>query len=207
MQSTNTIQILQPFIANNSGILNPEKEFQPFGILAMQGSCFYVGTNEWLNKNISEITLQLNWLGLPESFATYYKEYVPLHDYTNASFKVRFSVLHSTAWHLLSEETNCLFEEKEGKLLPQSTFHLKVNKELFVSEASHIIEPLMFDSFTRHGFIKMELIEPEYGFGGGLYSNAVSAVALENAQGHKKNPPLPPFVPVVEKLSVTYTTQ
>ncbi|NVO21499.1 MAG: hypothetical protein HXX13_17490 [Bacteroidetes bacterium] len=62
-------------LENDNGSLNPKKAFLPFGSLPVRGSRFLIGYEEALSKNISEISVKLDWKNPPANFATYYQAY------------------------------------------------------------------------------------------------------------------------------------
>ncbi|WP_417237172.1 MULTISPECIES: hypothetical protein [Flavobacteriaceae] len=93
-----------------------------------------------------------------------------------------------------------------------------------ISEVQKNINPaiqntlLEFTEETSTGFIRMQLIEPKYGFGTSLYSKIVSAIALYNADGIALNfkegkveyplakPANEPYTPIVGLFKGKYTS-
>lgn len=72
--------------------------------------------------------------------------------------------------------------------------------------------PLVFTTESASGFIKMELAEPEYGFGFEIYPNVMTEIALKNgfriANKEKEDTliqaPNPPFAPKIKTFSANY---
>ena len=63
------------FVENDAGKLDPKKAFAPFGTQPVVGARFLVGIPEALAKPLTSLSLAIDWLGLPASFATHYASY------------------------------------------------------------------------------------------------------------------------------------
>jgi hypothetical protein len=202
MQDQTTVQQLSKlYIANDNGVLRPALPYQLFGPLAMKGSNFYVGSNEWLNKPVTQITLEITWLvnTLPKNFGDYYKSYAPANVYGNDSFRVNCSVLNKGTWYLLNPEPLNLFEtDEQGTLLLSTTLCLQISQELLTIDPSFIKEPVNYNPDTVAGFMKMELVAPDHGFGTDLY-----VTVLSDAVQNKTTLPFQPYSPRVDKLKVS----
>ena len=62
-------------LEGDTGPLDPRRAFQPFGTQPVPGSRFMVGYPEALSKKLSELALELHWLGLPDDFDALYAGY------------------------------------------------------------------------------------------------------------------------------------
>lgn len=62
-------------VENDAGRLDPKKPFTPFGTQPIIGSRFFVGGEEILSKDLTQLKLKLEWHGLPSSFSTHYANY------------------------------------------------------------------------------------------------------------------------------------
>ncbi len=62
-------------VQNDTGTVNTESAFFPFGPLAKKNSKLKIKANEWIGKNITQAILKIDWKDLPESFATHYNTY------------------------------------------------------------------------------------------------------------------------------------
>ncbi len=62
-------------LESDAGKLNPAKAFIPFGPQPEAGSRFKIGHNESLSKNLSELTLSLQWKGIHSNLQHYYANY------------------------------------------------------------------------------------------------------------------------------------
>jgi len=190
---------------NNMGVVNVRSPFQLFGPQPAIGSFLMLGSTEWLNRDITHLSINIKWpeSSLPKSFATYYKAYTVSPVYTNASFKINCSVVHNNTWHLLHTNPLHLFEEQEGLLLPTRSIAFQVNKNLFMADPQTVSDALSRHQIPGNGFIKIELVAPHEAFGHSLYAVTLANAALENARGHKVDMPSVPYCPVVEKIEVS----
>jgi len=206
MRTENTItqKLSALYLFNNMGVVNPRSPFQLFGPQPGIGSFLMLGSTEWLNKDLHYISIHINWLesSLPKSFAAYYKAYTVSPAYNNDSFKINCSVVHNNTWHLLHTTPLHLFEEQEGLLLPIRSIEFQVNKNLFIANPQTVTDALGRHQIPGNGFIKIELVAPEEGFGHSLYAVTLANAALQNAKGHKVSMPSVPYCPVVEKIEV-----
>lgn len=187
-------------LCNQYGMLDPGRPFQPFGIQPERGSYLLVGSPEFLTQRPESVTLRINWQALPSTldFARYYESYgIPIG---NSSFRVSASFLHGAQWHPLNLPEPSLFREVEGRLSLVSEF---------------VLEPLKYDQDTAERFLRLELTEPAFGFGAGLYANVLSSVVLKNAAsavnalsapdalpGANTPVPNPPFTPIAAGISI-----
>jgi hypothetical protein len=62
-------------LESDAGTLDPKKAFLPFGPQPAAGSRFMIGTKEALSKKLSEITLDIQWQGVPANLATHHANY------------------------------------------------------------------------------------------------------------------------------------
>ncbi|HEY4899322.1 MAG TPA: baseplate J/gp47 family protein, partial [Terriglobales bacterium] len=62
-------------IANDETTLDPKKPFLPFGSSPTNGARFYLGHPEIVTKKLDSLTFNLEWLGAPSDFPSYYKNY------------------------------------------------------------------------------------------------------------------------------------
>ena len=203
---------------NNLGIINPNSPFHLFGPSPSKGSFFLFGSGEWLNKSIAEIKVQLFWeKDIPNDFAIFYSAYP--ENFKNTSFKVAFSVLKNGVWKLLNDKSFMLFEENNDNTISHiSTFKLIFENDFILANCSENNNEFGFKDKTRDGFIMMQLVEPNYGFGTEIYSDLVAEQAMLNKQNSfweslkfwkKKNIPLLipslPYIPVVNKIDIRIT--
>lgn len=206
---------------NNLGRLDENLPFHLFGPLPSQGSYLLFGSSEWLNKRLTEIKVQLFWeKNIPNDFASYYSAYP--QDFKNTSFKVAFSILKAGVWEWLYDKSFKLFEDnKDGTVAHTSTFKLNLENNLFFSESPENSNEFVYYDKTSDGFVKMQLVDPIYGFGNELYENIYTEAVLKQAKlnnrsfweylkyGKKRSIPqlFPslPYVPLVDKIKISIT--
>ena len=73
-------------LESDVGVLDPKKVFLPFGAQPVKGSRFMIGYPEALGKDLTDVTLTLQWHGLPSNLATHYNGYGVAVAVTAASF-------------------------------------------------------------------------------------------------------------------------
>ncbi|KAA1248052.1 baseplate J/gp47 family protein [Aquimarina sp. RZ0] len=62
-------------VQNDTGTVNTESAFFPFGPLAKKNAKLKIRADEWTGKNIIQAVLKMDWKDLPDSFAAYYDLY------------------------------------------------------------------------------------------------------------------------------------
>ncbi len=223
---------------NQYGQVDFAKPFQPLGLQPEKGDYLLIGSNEVFIKNVSEIELLVNWQSLPATgdFASYYAGYTTDEPYTNSSFRVEGSFLNKGKW-LVPTKFTPVYElyqlspaddTSPASICGQSVFRLspldKLTNPDSVDPAS-LGAPLKYTTTTSGAFMKLELCAPAYGFGAGLYNNALSGAVLENAKSQMKADPdpaadagesksaestklkplpNPPFTPVAKSILLNY---
>ena len=85
--------------------IDPKSPFEPFDTQPIAGNSFYFTHAEITAKKLDELTLNLEWMGLPESFRTHYYAYSRCGLFPappaieNDSFQARLDLLLDRAWH------------------------------------------------------------------------------------------------------------
>lgn len=223
---------------NQYGQVDFSKPFQPLGLQPEKGDYLLIGSNEVFIKNVSEIELLLNWQSLPATgdFATYYSGYTTVEPYTNSSFQVEGSFLNKGKWVVPAKfvpvydvyQLNPADDTNPASLCNQSVFRLSPLDQLTNPDSvdpANLGVPLKYDATTSGAFMRLELCAPAYGFGAGLYNNALSETVLENAKSQMKAEadsstdtddakstestklkplPNPPFTPVAKSIILNY---
>ncbi len=209
-------------LINEVGHINTKHMFQLFGQFPTKGSYFLFGSSEWLSKSLIEITVQIFWeKNIPNDFAIYYSAY--LQDYKNSSFKVAFSLLKNGVWESLNDKSYRLFEDNTDNTVSHiSTFILNFENILIFSGFVENSDELEYTDKTKDCFIKMELVEPIYGFGAAEFPRIYSKAVLQQAKLNKQNSfwehlkfwkkreiplkiPSSPYVLLVDKIEISIT--
>ena len=212
-------------LQNNVGAVNPASPFYPFGPLPKLGSFLVIGNNEIFQKQLDDLKVHLEWFDLPHEehgFKDYYKDYKMNVD--NTSYEVSVSVLDEGKW--LPEDPDekqklKLFRTKDNPnspvpsvkagLAPKTSFdNIDMNLIYQAPNYNHINNKPNYNSMSKRGFLKLELISPIHAFGHDVYPALVSDITLENSKSGflkgktKKELPRQAFTPQVRSISVDY---
>ena len=95
-------------LESDAGLLDPRRNFMPFGPQPMPGARFMVGYPEALAKRLDELSLELRWLGVPSDFATYYAGYNRIP--AAADFGARVALRDGAGREVSAEEVHPLLE-------------------------------------------------------------------------------------------------
>ena len=198
---------------NNLGRLDPSKPFQPFGPLPGLSSYVVVGSPEIARKNLTALTLNLSWEGLPRDdggFESYYRGYDSAFD--NQTFAVGISLLRDGQWKRLGNEssTQYLFASEEGGYRLARHSRIRVDEaalggQFQPSDPAVPGEAIPYGIHARNGFLKFQLASPAWGFGHGEYPALLSRVLAANGRLKKPLPlPNPPYTPSLDRLTLDY---
>ena len=207
-------------VFNDLGALDITVPFFPFGSAPESGSYFLIGNKEIFHKNIIDLAIDIKWHNLPKKpggFKAYYEAYN--NNIANDSFKVGMTGLTDFQFRP-SEIDNVqnfdLFvsEGDEDRLSNQSCLD-KINiDKLKMKPIYDDIDVENFDNRSKTGFLKIELMGPEDGFGFGLYSELYANALMENAPKSgifpaKEKPKVPipkePLSPQIREMTLKYS--
>jgi hypothetical protein len=98
-------------VQNNLGSLDPSKPFMPFGPQPAKGASLIVGSNEVFQKPLKNLSLFVEWDGLPdENLYTYFGIEDSIIDdiakTDNQFFKATISILKESKWQIATENIN-----------------------------------------------------------------------------------------------------
>jgi hypothetical protein len=201
---------------NEYGILESSIPFQPFGAVPKPGSYLLVGKSELFKKELTDLSINLEWHNLPDNkkgLRGYYREYGL--SIANDSYKVRIAALSDGEFYPAPENNLRQFRLFEDH--PEDKF--RVNEETVFSDFDlkalnikpdySLKLPTVFNSEVRSGYFKVELVSPSVAFGHDEYPNIYSKIIAYNANPKRKGPELPlpkqPWVPVVRTVSLDYS--
>jgi hypothetical protein len=205
-------------IFNELGKIDTTKPFYPFGVIPKLNSSFILGNYEISRKKINGLDVQIKWNSLPEdenglqAYFSGYDETISKSDY-----KCKISFLNDGNWlpedKSVQEQVNLFAsnpphdESPKEKLHPVtllnniSTFYYQVDKRRI--EATDF----GYNKNTLGGFVKISLCNPPFLFGHNKYPECLTKVTLANAKKKVPKPlPNPPFSPVIEDLTINYTS-
>lgn len=201
-------------VQNDYGLQDHRKTFQPYGPLPESGATLLIGGYEFARKNLTSLTLNLNWRQLPtkpEGFSAYYTGYDCL--FSNNQFKVILSCSANGRWHpgdkKQKQQEHLFTENPESKILStERKIHINLPNAL---------KPLPFsvaeDAYTdlnqlHNGHFRLELAAGEHAFGHKLYPKRMAEVLTHNSRSRKPQPlPEPPLTPEIDSLSIDYRAE
>ena len=190
-------------VSNQQGALDASGPFYPFGAQGRPGASLVVGTEEWVGKNVTSITLALTWQNLPpEGLAAYYAPYADnaTQVFADDAFRVRASYLADYHWQEALAAPVRLFAPGPAggpALGAQSLFTLRRPGRLTPAPGA------------AAGLVRLVLAGPAPGFGAEVYPQALADTVHYNAH-HRRRPrllPPPPFVPVLRQLTASYLAE
>ncbi|MCH2233067.1 MAG: hypothetical protein MK078_02355 [Crocinitomicaceae bacterium] len=209
-------------VYNDLGRIDLNTSFNLFGPIPKLGSTVKIGKSEIFKKNITALSLNIDWENLPKEvggFEDYYSRYPQA--ISNDNYRVKFSVLNKGKW--IPKENGIIEEEKlfestkvitpegyeEDELIHSSRLSFNQFREVSLSKKNYKLEdPIDYNANRLDGFIRFSLSSPEEAFGYEIYPELVAAVSIHNAK-KKRNVPLPnkPFVPRVKGLEMSYKSE
>lgn len=205
-------------LRNDRSILNPKSSFEPFGSQPTVGNSLYFTHPEIVSKPLDSLSLNLEWIGLPENFVTHYQAYFdsqllssPLN---NNSFKAKLELFLNRTWHDIAERS--LFntdEDNNNQLLSQITINydqadfLKIPQESYTSFS---LELSSNDLLEQSRYFRLELIRPD--FQTDLYPLVLTKVARAGENDLVRNTQTkinsltvyPPYIPKIKSIEIAY---
>ncbi|MEO0552131.1 MAG: baseplate J/gp47 family protein [Bacteroidota bacterium] len=209
--------IKQLEVYNDLGKVETSVPFFPFGPLPIVGSSFMIGYDELYTKDIENFSLEITWHNLPRNaggFKEYYKEYD--EGITNDSFRVVMTALSNHTFHPEGDKIPkfSLFSTLDAdnkqssaeRIAPHTSINIKKEDVKSLNLNIELITPPLppFDNTTKTGYLKLELKQPDMGFGHNEYSGLASLNLLRKAKNDELELPNPPYIPQMKSLSLNY---
>ena len=154
-------------LQNNNGMLNPKKPFEPFTSSPLAGQKCYLSHPEIIRKKLDTISLQFDWVNLPETdngLGDYYKSYVDIGKEANLEIGINSNadfLVAASFWNergLLDEgtagNTHVLFPP-EGEMLVEAPF----TDPNYRREPSAQIED---EVLNNPRYLQLELLTPDF---------------------------------------------
>jgi hypothetical protein len=183
-------------LENDVGLLDPAKPFHPFGPVPKAGSRFLIGSREVFQKRVTELTLRVDWAGLPaQNFKQHYSSYQSITG--NEYFTAAFEVLKDGQWTKLQNYDHvALFQPTGDGQAPgtSSAFTITLGNQL--PQASGALEFRRFDASLRRGFLQAKLNQS---FLHEMYPGLLAAAAKPDGTA-----PPAPYTPLVGSLTLHY---
>jgi hypothetical protein len=197
-------------LSNSIGGLDSSIPFTPFGPAPYPGGYLRIENPLIVQKNLTSLTLNLEWSGLPidsDGFKDYYKEYN--NDIENSSFKAVLSTsrIVDDTHYQDSDEAFELFdcEDNSERLINLKRKEVNLEK-LYLNNR---IDPLRNTNTEGNTPLYLILVQPRMAFGHHLFSNIFAETALKKSRFRKRHLPLPkqPYTPILGQLRVDYTNK
>ncbi|NET16609.1 MAG: phage baseplate protein, partial [Okeania sp. SIO1H6] len=199
------IQDLQ--LRNDNSVLNPKNPFQPFGNNPKPGASFYFANPEISQKKLDSLTINLEWMGLPDNFTSHYQAYsdtgVISEAIANDSFQASLKLFNKRVWVNIGSSQAIFAEDGDNNL----TTSINLNYQDFnvpgYSLNTSTIEIDSDDPLDQSRYFKLELERPD--FAHDLYPIVLNKVALATDEEIKSLTVYPPYTPEVKSISLNYT--
>jgi len=187
-------------LQNDVGLLDAAKPFQPFRPVPTINSSFYIGSEEIFNKQISDLKINLEWLGLPDvdDFEDYYSVY---GTYKRSDYKVSLFLLDNYSW--TEKTTNGQLKElfTDSKIDDPKPIEFDLS---LGNRENELEEFKQFSNSLKKGFIKLELRGKD--FGHSAYSKLLTEKVIDKVKTPATTLPNPPYTPLVKSINVEYTS-
>lgn len=199
------------------GPMDQSVPFDLFGPSPKVGSYLLIGNNEIFSKDLDELKIGWTFFGLPngEDLKSYFSAYP--YGIENDSFKLKIQALSD--FRFLPEDNSekkhlQLFEVQDGVILKDRLLReidlagMKILPDYSLSQDD--LEEFPYDQET--GYIKLELVSPQMGFGFDVYSEVYnkSVTMSTNKQiekpksGFSFDVPKEPFSPMATDIFLEY---
>ncbi|MBE9116397.1 baseplate J/gp47 family protein [Lusitaniella coriacea LEGE 07157] len=207
------IQELQ--LRNDRAVLNPKSPFEPFDSQPIAGSSFYFAHPEIVSKKLDSLTLNVEWMGLPDDFATHYYAYSHCGlsprppELDNSSFKAQLDLFFNRTWHPIAARS--LFST-EGRLHYDKAHFINLPSKEFARVPN---EPETNDLWEQNRYFRLELTRPD--FQHNLYGLVLNKVArakdndfVKDANGNDTATAInaltvyPPYTPKIKSITLNY---
>jgi hypothetical protein len=210
--------VRQLLLYNQIGQLSALSPFMPFGPLPAQGSYLIVGCEEILYKQLRDLSLDIEWSGLPPGlggFAGYYRGYdVPLK---SGDVRASLAVLADGKWVRAGADTSIFRYDVHPDGSPsnltssESCISLRPTVQYYKPVAAFPAAggaPFSYSSASMNGLFKLTLEGPEGALGHQAYPALLSRVLTHNARMKKPqlmDPlPNPPYTPQIGRIALNY---
>ncbi|ACE83844.1 baseplate J/gp47 family protein [Cellvibrio japonicus] len=211
----------QLLLFNNIGQLSALSPFTPFGPMPDVGSYLIVGNDEIRAKQLTHLSLDIEWAGLPavqDGFKRWYQGYAQGRD--NDQFVVGASALANSRWQPDPAERRGasipLFSTQLKNGSPQLQVRQRLSLDSVIAyhqpqDSQQRQKPLSYSASTRSGLFKLTLQGPQGAFGHREYPQLLADTLTHNAR--VKLPrlvrPLPnaPYTPEINAIRLNYSAQ
>jgi hypothetical protein len=195
-------------LENDDTTLNSNKPFYPFAILPKTGSSFFISSEEVFNKKLSNLKINIEWMGLPDvSFPTYYTQYN--NNGLAISLNNDFAVISNLVFENLS--TNIQTDDKI-KIPSSSNKFFDFLFETITGDTANKPSSFRTLNYSLNGVVPRKILENNDSssnrklqltlspkeFGHSFYSTIILKAT------NKEQIPNPPYTPQIKTISLSY---
>lgn len=202
---------------NNIGQLSALAPFAPFGPLPDIGSYFIAGSQEICNKQLTDLSVDIEWKGLPDvagGFGEWYRDYPQARD--SEQFVVSTSVLADGVWQPKTQvpaQYQSLFasEIRNGDEYVVPHKRLSSGNTLQFHKLQDVSpdETMTFTPHTKNGLFKFTLQGPPGAFGHREYAQVLASTLTYNSRVKVERlaRPMPnaPYTPEIASIRLNYS--
>lgn len=208
-------------LENDQSILDPNKEFLPFGPTPVPGKSFYIGNQEVFSKALDRLDINWHWVNLPgETFADYYAEYIAELSGLNSSnlqiseFSYELAILNRREFETLVPDIGAasLFDDPTGDNIPEVekvvgvAFSPPDNPD-FPRQPELATFERLDRSKANRGFIRLKMDNQD--FLHDQFSKVLTSISIQQANtGSSSADDLPndPYTPTMMDISLDYVS-
>jgi len=197
-------------LGNDDGELNANQPCEPFGLQPFVGSALYFTHHELARKKLSDITVNLDWVQLPDNLADYYKAYTDAYPtqvpaLNNNQFNVGLALYNQRGWINLDDVPPLLFDtDPEGISHIHASQGFKHGAYTFLPDYT---ESKSSSPQEHNRYFKLDLKGPD--FQHKIYPLVMRKQMLEASQqaGSELDIINEPYTPKVQKITVNYKAE
>ena len=155
-------------VQNNQGLLSSDQPMPIFGPQPRLGAPFYIGSSEIFSKQLTSLTLNLEWQDLPDNLFEHYRAYFEnVDNKLTESFPAQFifdiAYLYDQRWHLMANHQPLLpvtGESRRTISIPKSGLQSALANVDYVPKPN-IDQLQTYRNTTQYGFIRLSLEGPK----------------------------------------------
>lgn len=218
--ATKVSGVKQFSVSTDTGAVDVSKPFMPFGATPHIGSGFVIGSKEIFGKNLTSLTIKIEWDNLPEFVGS---PYVAL-----GSQEAAIYYLENGSW-VNENNDQLLFDVSKEKLMPYKSIQSGIGDKYLpgaiisfptVSNFRNIsctlntlqsLLPFDYSGLTndayavnsKNGFMRLELSGSDFGHDAYLQS-LLNVIINTDGTTQTISRPNPPYTPVIKSITIDY---
>ena len=218
-------RITQLTLQNDDGVLDAKTPFEPFGFSPVVGSSFYFAHPELCSKKLKTLSIDIDWMGVPDDLKKHYKAYDSLKTLLvdNKSFKAALSLYDNRKFFAVNKGIQLFKADINSSELDILTYQHEL--QLFKAKAKayinipeldmHELQLATSDEVLNWSrYWKVELLAPDfqhtvYPREAAKNAQTIAVAAAEQVKDSKNSasPDVinPPYTPKIKRLSVDYS--